>query len=424
MIDIKSQHNLKFGQQNKCQICGNIKLKPIINLGLQPPCDSLIQLKKKDFFNELYFPLNFVWCSKCILGQIDYVVDPKLLFYPEYPYRSGITSTLAKNLISTAEKIYKVHQYDLSKYALDIGSNDGTLLKGFYEKGMKVIGVEPTNISNIANKNSIFTINNFFSYNLAKKISKKYGKASIVTGANVFAHVANLGDLIEGVKELLNHNGIFVTESHYLLDILKTTQYDSIYHEHLKYYSLKSIIILLKKYRLKVFHAERISNYGGSIRVYVTSLDNKNIKINKSILNLLNLEKKYGLYELETFKNFAKKIIKTKKDLNKLLLELFLKNKTIYGVGAPGRASTLLNYCSISKLFLPYILEQSNCLKLNMLIPGCHIPIIDEKTILKKQPDYLLLLSWHYWKPILKNIRSKGIKSKVILPLPKVKIIN
>ncbi len=229
---------------------------------------------------------------------------------------------------------------------------------------------------------------------------------------------------MKGVKQLLSEDGIFVTESHYLLDIIKTTQYDSIYHEHLKYYSLKSIIILLKKYNFKVFYVERIPNYGGSIRIYATSLNNKKLKVRKSIHELLNLEKRFGLYKLNTYKLFEKKIKKARNDLNKLLTNLLRKNKTVYGVGAPGRSSTLLNYSGISKLMLPYIIEQSSCLKLNMLIPGSHIPIIDEKEIIKKQPDYLLFLSWHYWKPILKNIRSKGIKSKVILPLPKVKIIN
>ena len=424
MTVISSKHNLNYGYQSKCQVCGNKDLNNIINLGLQPPCDSLINLKEKDYFNESYFPLNFVWCKKCTLGQIDYAVDPSLLFYPEYPYRSGITSTLANNLISTAESIFKNYNYDLKKYALDIGSNDGTLLKGFKKKGMKVIGVEPTNISKIANKNSIFTINSFFTYKLTKKILKKYGKASIITGANVFAHIANLGDLLKGVKQLLNEDGIFVTESHYLLDIIKTTQYDSIYHEHLKYYSLKSIMILLKDYKLKVFHVERIPNYGGSIRIYAANINNKKAKVNNSISKLLNLEKRLGLYKLNTYKLFGQKIKKNRKDLNKLLTNILGKNKSLCGVGAPGRASTLLNYCGISKFILPYIIEQSSCLKLNMLIPGSHIPIIDEKEIIKKQPDYLLFLSWHYWKPILKNIRSKGIKSNIILPLPKVKIIN
>ena len=238
------------------------------------------------------------------------------------------------------------------------------------------------------------------------------------------ASVVKNKDLLKGVKQLLNEDGIFVTESHYLLDIIKTTQYDSIYHEHLKYYSLKSIMILLKDYKLKVFHVERIPNYGGSIRIYAANINNKKAKVNNSISKLLNLEKRLGLYKLNTYKLFGQKIKKNRKDLNKLLTNILGKNKSLCGVGAPGRASTLLNYCGISKFILPYIIEQSSCLKLNMLIPGSHIPIIDEKEIIKKQPDYLLFLSWHYWKPILKNIRSKGIKSNIILPLPKVKIIN
>ena len=415
------EHDLNVGHLVECQICGCADLIPIIDLGFIAPCDSLLwpeQLKK----GETLYPLNLVRCAECTLVQIDYVVDPEELFFPEYPYRSGITPTLVDNLRSTGLTV--VNRYNIAKgsLAIDIGSNDGTLLTGFKDIGLRVLGVEPTNIAEIANGNGIETIQEFFTEDVAKGIVEKYGSASVVTAANMFAHVAQLGSLIRGAEHLLVDDGLFVTESHYLLDLLDTVQYDTIYHEHLKYYSMHSIIRLFDDYGFTVVDVDRISNYGGSIRVY--AMKGKGREVRSSVTELLTEEMTRGIGEAKIFDKFVKKVRQSKLDLRKLIVEAQENGEEVVGVGSPGRAATLLGYCKIDVDQMTYIAEQSTSLKLGLFMPGVHIPIVDEERLLREQPAYAVLLSWHYWQPIVKKLREKGLKSKIVLPLPELVILE
>ena len=420
-MTIIPEHNLAVGHINRCQICGNTELELILDLGHHAPCDSLLWPKDLNRPEET-FPLKLYRCDECSLVQIDHVVSPEKLFFPDYPYRSGITPTLVQNLRSTSTRI--IDQFNIEKncLAIDIGSNDGTLLGGFKDAGMRVIGVEPTNIAEIANNNGIPTIQNFFSSDLADEIVASHGKASAVTAANMFAHVASLGELIRGVEVLLKDDGVFVTESHYLLDILETVQYDSIYHEHLKFYSLKSMIRLFSYYEFTVIDAERIENYGGSIRIFAQK--GKGHPVSDRILKLLAEEERFGLYSSARFATFATQVKESKRALQKLIVDATAKGETIVGVGCPGRSSTLVNYCKIDSDAMPYIAEQSTSLKLGLFLPGMHIPIIDEEAMFREQPDYVIMLSWHYWQPIVKKLREKGLRSKIVLPLPEVGILE
>ena len=413
--------DLKSGLIKDCQICRSKKIYEILDLGHSGLCDSLL---KKDDLNkhEKSYPLKLFKCRKCHLLQINYVVNNEEVFHLDYPYKSGITKTLKDLLHSTSK--YSVDNFKFSKkpLAIDIGSNDGTLLEGFKNHGFKVLGIEPTNIAKLANKKGIKTIQKFFDYKTAKFIKKRYHKAEVITGTNIFAHINKLDSLMKGVKNLLNpDNGIFVTESHYAVNILDEMQFDSVYHEHLRFYLLKPLIFLLNKYNFNVIDASRIPNYAGSIRVTATL--NKKIKPKKSIKQILNNEKKAGFYSEKKYKQYAKKVIKVKKDLSEMLWKLKLNKKRIVGVGCPGRSVTLLAYCNITDQLIDYIAEQSSSLKLNMFTPSTHIKIIDEKYMINNQPDYALVLSWHYGKNVMKNLRNKGYKGKFIMPLPKPRII-
>tara|TARA_B100001057_G_scaffold453594_1_gene498534 strand:+ start:14364 stop:15629 length:1266 start_codon:yes stop_codon:yes gene_type:complete len=415
------EHDLKVGHQVKCQICGCTDLIPIVDLGFIAPCDSLLwpeQLKKA----ETLYPLNLVRCPECTLVQIDYVVDHEELFFPEYPYRSGITPTLVDNLRSTGSTIVNRYNIAKGKLAIDIGSNDGTLLTGFKDIGLRVLGVEPTNIAEIANGNGIETIKEFFTEDVARGIVEKYGSASVVTAANMFAHVAQLGSLIRGAEHLLVDDGLFVTESHYLLDLLDTVQYDTIYHEHLKYYSMHSIIRLFDDYSFTVVDVDRIPNYGGSIRVY--AMKGKGRNVSSSVNQLLTEEMNRGIGEAKIFNDFVKRVRQSKLDLQKLIVEAQENGEEVVGVGSPGRAATLLGYCNIDVDQMTYIAEQSTSLKLGLFMPGVHIPIVDEERLLREQPTYAVMLSWHYWQPIVKKLREKGLKSKIVLPLPELVILE
>ena len=414
-------HDLENGQIVRCQICLSPDLKLVLDLGFHAPCDSLLtneQLKEP----EKTYPLRLVYCENCSLIQIDYIVPPEVLFYKEYPYRSGITETLKKNLIGISDKLVDRLKLKPSDLVIDIGSNDGTILEGFKSRGIRVLGVEPTNIADIAIQNGIDTINEFFSEEVAKQILYNYGKASLIVGANVFAHVARLGSLLRGVNLLLEENGIFLNESHYLMDILNKVQYDSIYHEHLRFYSLKSMKMLMQYNNFNIYDVENITNYGGSIRCYAQKGTSR--FETDELKSLETLEMTKNINDLQSLELFKKRTEQSKFDLMTLLYNLKNDQKTIVGIGCPGRASTLLNYCGIDTSLLPYIAEQSTCLKIGLFLPGSHIPIIDEEIMFQAQPDYVLLLSWHYFEPIIRKLREKGLRSKIILPLPEVKVIE
>jgi hypothetical protein len=392
-----------------------------LSLGHNAPCDSLRWPKHLHEVEKVY-PLDLVRCPECSLVQIDFVVAAEELFFAEYPYRSGITASLAGNLRETATTIRERFGLPKGELAIDIGSNDGTLLSGFKSIGMRVLGVEPTNIAEIANANGIETIQQFFEEDVAKRIRAEYGPATVVTAANMFAHVAKLGSLIRGVETLLERGGLFVTESHYLVDLIETVQYDSIYHEHLKYYSMRSIIRLFDYYDFTVVDVDRIPNYGGSIRVYAAK--GKGHKVSDSVGRLIAEEERLGIYDAPVFDRFVQQVRQSKLDLQKLLTDARFAGKKVVGIGSPGRASTLLTYCGVDTDMMSYIAEQSSSLKLGLFMPGTHIPIVDEKQMFEEQPDFAVMLSWHYGQDITRKLRSKGLRATIVLPLPTVQCLE
>ena len=415
------QHDLSIGLQTSCQLCGSIHLTLIIDLGHTPPCDSLLN---KEQLNEpeKHYPLRLFKCDECDLVQIDYVVDPKVVFHNEYPYLGGITKTLANNLKNGAKKFVRDLNLPKDGLAVDLGSNDGTFLKGFKEEGMTVLGVEPTDIAKIATANGVNSIQEFFTEEVAKGIVKEHGKASILTAANMFAHVASLGDLMRGAEVLLEEGSYFVTESHYLLDIQDTLQFDSIYHEHLKSYSLKDLIFLFDCYDFTLVDAERIPNYGGSIRGYAQK--GKNGVQSKRLQELILKEQEANLYSMDTWADFNRKVFKARSDCRHFISNILNEGKSICGIGCPGRSSTLLSFYGLTSNEIPYIAEQSSCLKVGLYCAGQHIPVLDEEKMFDEQPDYALMLSWHYSDQIIENLRKKGLKSKIIIPLPELRIID
>tara|TARA_B100001250_G_scaffold263589_1_gene227183 strand:+ start:277 stop:1536 length:1260 start_codon:yes stop_codon:yes gene_type:complete len=414
-------HDIPLGLQTSCQLCNEEDLKFIIDLGHNPPCDSLLTKEELDQPESTY-PLKLYMCASCGHIQINYAVAPEILFHKEYPYQSGITETLANNLKNGAKKFVGDLKLDKSGLAIDIGSNDGTFLKGFKETGMSVLGVEPTDIAKIAETEGIPTVQEFFSEKVAIEILKNHGNAEIITAANMFAHIPNLGDLIKGAELLLNDEGYFITESHYLLDILEDVQFDSIYHEHLKYYSLKDLDFLFEHYDFSLVDAEKIPNYGGSIRAYAKK--GKGHKKSERLNALMQLEHDANLFDWETWMTFKSKTLKARSDCRNLISKIHEEGKKVCAIGCPGRSSTLLNYYGLSPNEISYIAEQTSCLKVGMYCAGQHIPVVDEKIMFDEQPEYALMLSWHYSEPIIKKLRDKGLTSKIIIPLPELKIID
>jgi len=412
---------VKNGQLTNCQICDSNKMHLILDLGNQPLCDSL--LTKETLNNpEPTFPLRMLWCEECSLAQLDYCVDGNEVYHPDYPYRTGITKELVEYLIGMSDSLIQKYNLNQNDLVVDLGSNDGTLLSGFKEHGIKIIGVEPTNIAKIANKKNIETVQEFFTLDVAKNIKTKSGEASLILATNMFAHMATIGEVISGIQSLLKTNGVFVFENHYLLDVIRGGQFDTIYHEHLRTYSLKSLIKLFSYYDFTITDVERGTRYGGNIRVHATKGKNKNVS--KNVESLLKLEEEFGLYELDTYRKFAARVKTAKKDFMNFLFDMKKEGKTVVGNSCPGRSVTLLNYYGVDSDLLPYIAEQSTSLKLDMYLPGKQIPIVNNEILIQEQPDYVVLLACHYATPIMNQLKERGLKSNFVIPLPDLKILE
>ena len=402
----------------KCGICSSEKLTNFLNLGNHPPPLNFIT-KEKVMENDETFPLEVFFCHGCGLVQLGEAVDPKIMF-KEYLYTSGVSTAFRNHLELFAKKLVDRFSPDEEDLVIDIASNDGTLLQFFKNSGLRVLGIEPSNIANIAKENGIQTVNDFFNETVAKQILETNGQAKIITITNAFAHIKDLDSVMKGVKALLKEDGIFVSESQYLVDIIEKLEYDTIYHEHLRYYCLKPLIQLFEKYNMEVFDCERISSHGGSIRVYA-ALKERFTK-SENVQKILEHEERLKLSSIETYQEFARKIHDNKTKLISLLSKIKADGHKIVGISAPARSNTILNFCNINSGNLEYIAEKS-VLKIGKFTPGSHIPVVDDKQLVGDQPDFALLLSWHLSDSIIPKIRNDGFKGKIIIPLPEPKII-
>jgi len=414
-------HNIKAGYNDFCQITGDKNLAEVIDFGQQPLCDTL--LSKEDLNKpERYYPLKVLRNKKLGHAQLNYTVDPNTVFYKKYPYLGGITKEVVLHHEVASKENIKMFSIKPKSLVVDVGSNDGTLLEQYLKQNMKVVGVEPTDIANIANSRGIETIKKPFDLQVAKKIKKKYGFSKLITSTNVFAHIARMGDCILGMKHLMNNGSVLMIENHYMPFVIKYNQFDTFYHEHLRTYSFKSLIYLLKMYGIKIFDARVTDRYGGTIRIFA-SLDHKR-KTTVNYHKILQDEKLSGLYKDDIWMDFSNNIKKMKIKTLNLLTNLKKNNKTIAANSCPGRCSTLLNYYGVGTEIIPYIGEQKGSLKIGKFLPGMHIPIVRNTKLYKDQPDFVILLAWHYSKQIIKELRERGLKSKLIIPLPDLKIIQ
>lgn len=368
------------------------------------------------------YPLEILRCGKCGLVQIGLEVDAEVLFPETYPYLSGSTRILRSNFADLRLESESILGLSKTGLVVDIGSNDGTLLANFHEAGYPVLGIEPSQAADVANRLGINTLKCYFSRDLARTVNAKYGKAQLITAANVFAHIGDVHSVVDGILELLDEQGVFVSESHYLLDLIDTIQYDTIYHEHLRYYSLSSLQYLFAQHGLEVFHVKRIPTHGGSIRVYSARIGQRPVLPSVSLQ--LSEEVSRGLSDGTALADFRHRVISSKVNLYELLASLKRQGSRIYGIGAPSRASTLINYTGIDDGILDAVMEVSTSHKLDKYIPGTRIPVLDESSLFIDQPDYALLLSWHIAEELAINLRKCGYKGKFITPLPEPKILS
>lgn len=409
---------MKLSKTNqKCQFSNKKDLKLIISLGYLPPVNQFLKTNSINS-QSVFFPTDLVYSQSSQLVQLSTIVNKSIVFPKTYPYTSSTTKILRDNFAELFKECKKLINFNSKDLIVDIGSNDGNLLSNF--KQIRRLGVTPEDIGKLAIKKGIPTLLKYFDKNTANFIQKKYGKAKIITATNVFAHIDNITELMNNVLKVLKNDGVFVTESHYLMPLIKDLQYDTIYHEHLRYYSLTSLKNIFDKFKLEIIHAKEIPTHGGSIRVYVAKKNN--YKKSKSIKKILNKEKKQ--LNRKKFLEFREKVVASKLQLLTVIKKIKDKKKLIYGVGAPSRATTLVNYTGLTKEIVDCICEVNNSYKVGHYMPGTNIPVVSEDIIFKKKPDYLLMLSWHISKDLIKIFKKKGYKGKFIIPLPKVKVLS
>ena len=403
----------------QCQVCESPDLEKVIFLGYLPPVNSMPVIGTVPREQPSY-PALVLRCRRCELVQLGLIVDPQILFPPEYPYTSGTTKILRDNFREMSEECRTILSLTTDDLVVDIGSNDGTLLSNFADRH-RVHGIEPSEQGNLANSRGIPTTIAFFTPDIARKVAASEGKAKVITATNVFAHIEDVHSVVDGIVALLADDGVFISESHYLLSLLETVQYDTIYHEHLRYYSLHSLRYLLRMHDLEVIYAKRIPTHGGSIRVYAARRGKQ--KVRSSVDELLRLEESSVITQ-QRLDQFRSDVVLSKLGLYSLLDGMKRKGARIFGVGAPSRASTLINHVGLDENLLDCVVEVANSQKVGKYIPGTLIPVVDEAELFSKQPEYALLLSWHIADELIPKLKARGFRGSYIVPLPQPRVVS
>ncbi len=405
-----------FETNTKCRICKSEHLSQFFDLGETALANSFL---KKEELNkpEPKYPLRVFFCEDCGLSQLGDVVDPSVLFR-NYVYFSSGMPKLSDHFRNYAEEVVNNFITSKNDLVIEIGSNDGILIGAIKEMGTRILGVDPAeNIAKVANERGIETIADFFSEKLANEIVEKYGQAKVMIGNNVVAHINDYQDLIKGVKTLLSDDGVFIFEAPYLIDMFENLAFDTIYHEHLSYLSVRPLKNFFEQFGLQIFDVKILPVQGNSLRVYVSRLGKYIVKL--SVEEYLKKEKELKMDTFEAYKELARRASELKERVLTTLRGIKNDGKKIAAYGAPAKGNTLLNYFRIGPEILDYATETLPS-KIGLYTPGTHIPVIDIEDARKNPPDYYLLLAWNYKDIILekeKDFRERG--GKFIVPVGK-----
>jgi hypothetical protein len=402
---------------DRCQVSGSRELKSILFVGYLPPVNTMEPVGTRPHEQPAY-PAELLYCPQSKLAQLGLIVDPAILFPPHYAYTSGTTRILRENFAELSSEIAALYPLAPNDLVVDVGANDGTLLSNFLS--FRTCGIEPTNACLLAREKGIPSINAFFGPAAAAQVVAEYGKAKVVTATNVFAHIENVHEIVDSILQMLDTDGIFISESHYLLPLIQTLQYDTIYHEHLRYYSLSSLQYLLQLHGLEVIHARPIPTHGGSIRVYAAR--RKTRPVQPSVAGMLKVEDRELTWE--AFMEFKRRVSESKLGLMALLHGIRARGERIFGIGAPSRASTLVNYVGLDDAIIDCVVEIKGSYKIGKYMPGTLIPVRDEAVLFSEQPEYGLLFSWHIADELMPKLKALGFRGKFIVPLPEPRIID
>lgn len=394
-----------------CQYCAFNLLDPVLDMGHQPLVNDYQEAREP----LASYPLRLCRCIRCGLVQIDYQLPSDVLFPEDYPYTTGTTGALGRNARELALEVEHSVPYK-GKLVVDIGSNDGTLLQAFKERGAVVNGVTPEKAGEAARERGISTYPGYWGAAARADIEKSHGKAAVVTASNVLAHVPDPAGFLREVEELLMPGGVFVSESHYVGDLFAGVQLDTIYHEHLRYYSVASVSQFLADAGLEVAAVKRTATHGGSIRVYARKPGGPTVVVREPY------EEDPEHVGQRAAADFAQRAAGARRKL-RALLSTPTGSPRVHGLGAPSRAATLLNWCGVTAADVPVTYEVAGSLKIGKRMPGSGILVLDETDLMAARPDYLLVLSWHVAHDLVPKLRQKGYRGKFIVPLPEARVL-
>lgn len=405
-------------RRETCRLCDSRDLIQVLSLTPTPPANAFVRDRNQ---NQTAFPLDVRLCGNCSNVQLSDVVDPSAMF-EEYVYVSGTSPSFVQHFEIYAKTIVSNFGLRKSDLVVDIGSNDGTLLRFFGEHGMQVLGVDPAReIARQASESGIETWPTFFDESVSERIRSERGTARCITANNVFAHIDDLAGTLAAIRYILSDDGVFVFEVSYLMDVLEKTLFDTIYHEHLDYHSATPLVPFFASHGMELVDVHRVPTHGGSIRCVVQMAKGPHLRSDR-VDTLLALEAECGLNKAETFRDFGRKIDALRDELNQMLKQLQGDGKQIAGFGAPAKATTLMHHFDLGADAIQFIVDDSP-LKQGLYSPGLHVPILPTAELYERKPDYVIILAWNFADPVIHNhaafLASGG---HFIVPLPQLTV--